>query len=157
MIGVAFDFQSDTPCGMDPDAHSPTLRRYHRLLWSKPLPDGTLFELSDTTPNVYLHHQSAARQFRLSSDSIIASYSRVKDRAILPIIELVGKDRVESFRNLGYTIGGMLVFPSNRVDGMLTINCARGFNAKIKDRFDLTLECIRRHYANEGRVRSKTR
>jgi hypothetical protein len=29
----------------------------------------------------------------------------------------------------------------------MTINGARGFNQKIADRFDLTLECIRLHYA----------
>jgi hypothetical protein len=32
------------------------------------------------------------------------------------------------------------------VGGKMTINGARGFNTKIADRFDLTLECIRLHY-----------
>ena len=36
-IDITFDFRSDTPAGEDPDARSPTLRRYHQLLWSKPL------------------------------------------------------------------------------------------------------------------------
>jgi hypothetical protein len=45
-----------------------------------------------------------------------------------------------------YTIGGTMVFPGNRIDGNQTINGARGFNRKIAERFDLTLECIRRHY-----------
>ena len=36
-IDSTFDFRSDTPPGKDPDARSPTLRRYHQLLWSKPL------------------------------------------------------------------------------------------------------------------------
>ena len=31
-IDVTFDFRRDTPEGGDPDALSPTLRRYHRLL-----------------------------------------------------------------------------------------------------------------------------
>ena len=31
----------------------------------------------------------------------------------------------------------------------MTINGARGVNHKIKDRFDLTLECIRRFYKQE--------
>src|SRR5665811_1531204 len=57
----------------DPDALSPTLRRYHKLLWSKPLPSG-----------------------------------------------------------------------------------ARGFHPRIKDRFDLTVECIRKHYLNEGSPLSDT-
>jgi len=39
-IDITFDFRSDTPGypKKDPDALSPTLRRYHKLLWSKPLP-----------------------------------------------------------------------------------------------------------------------
>ena len=43
----------------------------------------------------------------------------------------------------------MLVFPGNKVDGKMTINGARGFHPRIKDRFDLTLECIRLHYLDE--------
>lgn len=36
------------------------------------------------------------------------------------------------------------------VDGKQTINGRRGTHHQIKDRFDLTLECIRRHYTGEG-------
>jgi hypothetical protein len=43
----------------------------------------------------------------------------------------------------------MMVFPGIRVNGKQTINVARGFNRKIADRFDLTLECIRRHYQGQ--------
>jgi hypothetical protein len=43
----------------------------------------------------------------------------------------------------------MMVFPGNRIDSKMTINGARGFHPQIKDRFDLTVECIRRHYCNE--------
>ena len=42
-----------------------------------------------------------------------------------------------------------MVFPANRVGHQMTINGCRGFNQKIRDRFDLTLECIRRHYLGE--------
>ena len=38
----------------------------------------------------------------------------------------------------------------------MTINGSRGFNPKIKDRFDLTLECIRRFYSNENSPLSDT-
>lgn len=150
MIDITFDFRSDTPPGKDPDACGPTLRRYHKFLWSKPLPDGSLFELSDNMPGAYLYHRSEKGEFRLSSDSIVASYSRVKDKRILPVVEQVSRSEVESFRNIGYTIGGMLIFPSNRVNGKPTINGARGLSAHIKDRFDLTLECIRCYYRNES-------
>lgn len=149
-IDTTFDFQTDTPTGKDPDAYSPTLRRYHKLLWSKPLPDGTLFELSDNKPGIYLSHCSPKGNFKLSSDSIIASYSRVKDKRALTIIEQVTEPVAESFRNAGYTIGGMLIFPSNRINNKPTINAARGLNVYIKDRFDLTLECIRRYYRGES-------
>ena len=37
---AGFDLRSDTPEGKDPDTYSPTLRRYHRMLWSKELPSG---------------------------------------------------------------------------------------------------------------------
>jgi hypothetical protein len=56
-IDTTFDFRTDAGGG-DPDRYSPTLRRYHRLLWSKPLPGGEPFDLSDTTDGVYLHHHS---------------------------------------------------------------------------------------------------
>lgn len=46
-------------------------------------------------------------------------------------------------------MGSMIIFPANRIDGKSTINGARGFHPSIKDRIDLTLECIRRHYVNE--------
>jgi len=61
-IDVAFDFRTDAG-GKDPDSHSPTLRRYHQLLWSKPLPSGAPFDLSVSTPRVYLHHRSSLGEF----------------------------------------------------------------------------------------------
>ena len=62
----------------------------------------------------------------------------------------------EAFKRIGYTIGGMMVFPANRVDRKMTINMARGCHPRIKDRFDLTLECIRRHYLDESSPLSDT-
>ena len=62
----------------------------------------------------------------------------------------------EEFNRIGYTIGGMMVFPGNQVDRKMTINGARGFHPRIKDRFDLTLECIRRHYLDEPSPLSDT-
>ena len=43
-----------------------------------------------------------------------------------------------------------MIFPGNRIDGKPTINGARGFTGQIADRFDLTSECIRRHYRDEA-------
>ena len=59
----------------------------------------------------------------------------------------VPKDELDEFIRLSYTIGGMMLFPSNPVDGKHTINQARGMKRDaIGNRFDLTLECIRRYY-----------
>jgi hypothetical protein len=145
-IDTTFDFQSDTPPGKDPDAFSPTLRRYHQILWSKPLPGGFVFELVDTTPRVYLHHHSELGEFWLTSDTVIPSFW--KEKRIAHIIKQIPEE-MESFFRIGYSIGGMMVFPGNCVDRHMTINAARGCNHLIKDRFDLTVECIRRYYLNE--------
>jgi hypothetical protein len=146
LIDIAFDFRSDTPAGRDPDALSPTLRRYHKLLWSKPLPSGVVFTLVDTKPGVYLHHCSQLGEFRLASDAVVPTFR--KETRLAHVIEQVPEE-VQAFLRIGYTIGGMMVFPGNRVGGQMTINGARGFHPRIKDRFDLTVECIRRHYLNE--------
>jgi hypothetical protein len=146
LINVAFDFRLDS-FGKDPDSHSATLKNYHKILWSKPLPNGDALQLQDDLKGSYLYHQSPKNLIHLSSDSIIHSYKNaVKTQSLLKQIDPA---EVEDFRNLGYTIGGFILFPSNRIKGKMNINGARGFNSKIVDRFDLTLECIRRHYAKD--------
>ncbi len=147
-IDTTFDFRSDTPPGKDPDALSPTLREYHKLLWSKPLPGGVVFDLVDTTPRVYLHHKSEMGEFFLASDTVIPLFRR--EFKIAHIIDQIPVEELEAFNTIGYTIGGMMVFPGNRIGGKMTINGARGFHPRIKDRFDLTVECIRRHYLGEA-------
>lgn len=146
-IDTSFDFRADAR-GKDPDTHSPTLRRYHRHLWSKALPNGRLFDLDDAVCGVYLYHRSELGEFSLSSDSIIPSFTRWK--SLKHIVELFSEEENEAFRSIGYTIGGMMVFPANRIDGKPTINGARGFNRKIADRMDITLECVRRYYLRQG-------
>ena len=117
------------------------------MLWSKPLPNGYFFQLEDDVRGSYLHYRSSIFEIPLSSDSITHSYKNVSQmKSILQEIDPV---KVEDFQRLTYTIGGFILFPSRRVDGKMNINGARGFNPKIMDRFDLTLECIRRHYLAE--------
>ncbi len=146
MIDTAFDFRTDAG-GRDPDTYSATLRRYHKYLWSKTLPGGNGFNLDDTTPRVYLHHCSQLGEFFLASDSVIPTFTGWM--SMRSIVSQLPKEEIEAFLTIGYTIGGMLVFPCNRIDGRQTINGARGFNRRIADRLDLTLECIRRHYRSE--------
>lgn len=147
MIDISFDFRSDTPPGLDPDSFSPTLRRYHQLLWSKPLPSGALFELDVAVPP-YLHHLSELGEFWLTSDAVIPFWSRWKRMA--HISGQIPEVEREEFNRIGYTIGGMMVFPGNKVGSAMTINGARGCDSRIADRFDLTVECIRRHYLGES-------
>lgn len=149
-LDSGFDFRSDTPAGGDPDSHSPTLHRYHQRLWSKPLPSGRLFDLVDGRPENYLIHRSELGEFFLSSDAVIATFRKK------PVASQVPAEDLASFNATGYTIGGMMLFPGNRVEGKVTINGARGFHPRIADRFDLTLECIRRHYAGDDSPLAET-
>jgi hypothetical protein len=70
-------------------------------------------------------------------------------KSLKQITEQFPEEENEAFQTITYTIGGMMVFPGNQIGGKQTINGARGFTRTISDRFDLTLECIRRHYVSE--------
>lgn len=142
-IDVTFDFRDDVPAGKDPDLYSPTLREYHRSLWSKHLPSGHMFTLAKGE-KTYLQHESSLGHVVLSSDAIT---TRLKGRASKVAKEIPPESMPP---DLGYTIGSSIIFPGNRIDGASTINGARGFHPRIADRFDLTLECIRRHYRGES-------
>jgi len=149
VIDTAFDVRTDAR-GKDPDTYSTTLCLYHRCLWSKPLPGGTLtrFELvAPATPPFYLHHRSDVGEFWLSSDSVIATFTSY--HTLKPIVGQLTDAENEAFLAIAYTIGGFLLWPANKVDGKPTINGARGFLGNIADRLDLTVECIRRHYRGE--------
>jgi len=143
VIDTTFDLRSDAG-DKDPDSHSATLREYHRILWSKPLPSGELFTLSDTTPGSYLHHRSGLGEFHLASDSMIPTFHYWEQAQ--PMVQEVGPERVAAFCDLSYTIAGMIVFPGNKIGTQMTLNGAKGFHPRISDRMDLTLECVRRHY-----------
>ena len=153
-LDITFDFRADTPAGKDPDSFSPTLRKYHKLLWSKSLPNGKKFVLDDSKAGTYLYHRSELGEFYLSSDTATHTFSRWASMS--DIIAQIDKDEIEVFRHLAYTKGSMIIFPSNRVEGKSTINSARGFHPLIRDRIDLTLECIRRFYLNETSPLSDT-
>src|SRR5688572_487239 len=128
LINTSFDFRTDAR-GKDPDTYSPTLRQYHKLLWSKPLPSGRPFNLADTVRGAYLHHGSDLGEFYLSSDSVMPTFTKWK--SLKHITQLFPEEENEAFRTIGYTIGGMMVFPKNRIDGKININGARGFTRQI--------------------------
>ena len=140
-IDTSFDFRSDSN-GKDPDAYSPTLRSYHSFLWSKQLPIGERLEIEEI--NSRLVYRFNMQTLKFGSDSISNSY--IGTKKIAHLVGQIPQTEFEEFRDEGSTIGGYLIFPSEREGGRMTINGARGFNTKIADRFDLTLECIRLHY-----------
>ena len=143
-IDSSFDFRNDSN-GKDPDSHSPTLRKYHQFLWSKELPNGDFLNIEEIRST--LVYRFNMQTIRFSSDSISNSYFENKKAAHL--IPQIPQFEFEEFRDRGSTIGGFTIFPSQRVNGKMTLNGARGLNSKIADRFDLTLECIRRHYLKQ--------
>ncbi|WP_037356925.1 hypothetical protein [Selenomonas sp. FC4001] len=159
IIDVGFDFTMDSPGywdgfwerngglgagACDPDACSPTLQRYHQLIWSKSLPNGEFLELTQRKGMAYL----SWRDMYFGSDSILASF-RYRDyrRMIDDVVRCVPdyKAFMEDFLHRAYTIGGTIIFPKHSG----SMNQRRGTNRQIRDRWDLTMECIRRFYNDE--------
>ena len=140
-VDISFDFRRESN-GKDPDAYSPTLRSYHRFLWTKQLPIGERLEIEEI--NSTLIYRFNMQTLKFGSDSISNSY--IGTKKIAHLNGQITQQVFEEFRDKGSTIGGYLIFPSERERGRMTINGARGLNRKIADRFDLTLECIRLHY-----------
>ena len=146
MIDINFNFYSDANGG-DPDSTSPTLKKYHKLLWNKALPNGTQFELTDKKSGAYLYHNSEQGEFNLGSDAITHSYKNQTRKQWL--VRQIPNEVDEIF-DTGSTIGAYTLFPRNKIDNKFTINQARGINSLIDDRFDLTLECIRLFYLGQA-------
>ena len=143
VIDVTFDHRTDSG-GRDLDAFSPRLKAHHQVLWNKPLPSGVMFELKPMSKR-YLVHRTDDLVFSLSSDQI--SNSMRTTARMKHITSQVSPEELDEFQYLGATLGGTILFPGKQINRKITINVARGWNRQIEDRFDLTLECIRRQYA----------
>jgi len=143
VIDINFDVRRDTPPNKDPDAFSKTLKAYHKQLWSKPLQDGSVFNLEEKG---YLCHRLESGELYLGSDAITHSYKSTRS-----LVEIVAKvpDIAENLFDEGCKIAAYTIFPSKKINGKMSINQARGINPRIRDRFDLTLECIRLFYEEE--------
>ncbi|MDQ0664731.1 hypothetical protein QFZ35_003229 [Arthrobacter ulcerisalmonis] len=137
-VDTSFNYHDDSG-GKDPDKYSATLKEHHKILWSKDLPTGGRFDLLPED-DAYLVHRSKRGVFFLASDAIT---TRLLDKAAR-VIRTIAEAEIPPYG--GYTAGSALVFPGNIIGRKMTINGARGFHPRIADRFDLTLECIRRHY-----------
>jgi hypothetical protein len=143
-IDISFDFRQDSKCG-DPDADSQKLYEAQKILWNKTLPNGKILDLkiiSDKYGRLLIKNNLCAN---FSSDRMCphfdGKYNGKFDGWLSDF------DR-EEFKYKVRTIGGHIIFPAHKKNGF-TINQARGVNRIISDRFDLTLECIRRFYEEE--------
>jgi len=149
LLDIEYDFRTDSNGG-DVDECSPTLRKYHKILWSKPLPNGMHFKLSEAIDE-YLFFETNSIKIRLSSDWMINTYLHWdKNSLINEIRGQINKDDLNNYNKITHTIGNYIIFPKHNPPSRKdTINTKRGKDNKISDRFDLTLECIRRYYLNE--------
>lgn len=141
-IDIKFDVRSDSK-GKDPDSASATLKAYHQLLWSKPLPNGQVMEL--TTRNcLYLRWEDMF----FGSDSIIVSFmhGRYMHRQLIMDSIPNFKDYREDYLKRACTIASYVIFPKHQ----RSMNQERGCYRMISDRWDLTMECIRRFYVGES-------
>jgi hypothetical protein len=138
-IDVDYNFFNDTPAGKDPDSRSPTLRRYHQLLWSKPLPDGRPFELhAGLTLSPYLVYEADGTRIVLGSDTIATRHRKKLSHLYAQLPDKTN----DAFLRRSYTICGFMIFPVSQG----SLNQHRGTHPRIQDRWDLTLEVIRRFY-----------
>ncbi|MCQ2197612.1 MAG: hypothetical protein MJZ60_08850 [Bacteroidaceae bacterium] len=139
-IDTSFDFRSDAKG--DPDSTSKKLQSTHRFLWSKPLPNGEFMSLEK------YYNALKWKDIVLSSDSIIVSFRYGSNHAFIENVKASMPDYdgfIENYLHRASMISGFTLFP--KFPGGM--NQSRGCNKKICDRWDLTLECIRRWYAGE--------
>ena len=93
-------------------------------------------------------HTADGSESWLGSDGMIPTWSSAgwTKRFSADLAAEIARDG-DDFYRVASTIGGYIVFPCNRMGQTgWTINQARGMHSGITDRFDPTLECIRRHY-----------
>jgi hypothetical protein len=148
-IDPDFDFADDYRNGRDPDRWSQRLYDWQLLLWSRNVSGIKPFELEVVWSAGYTMRLTAdGRSFRLASDGLMQTWSTPgwRRRFAPEVSEEIEADRSDFFR-IASTIGGYLLWPLNRPDqDGHSINQVRGRTREIDDRFDLTLECIRRAY-----------
>lgn len=151
LIDIDFDFRLDSKCG-DPDVDSLKLYEAHKLLWSKYLPNGEVFVVKIKTDSYGRLLVKNNLCMNLSSDRMCPHYDGKYGNKFDTWLSDIER---EELKYKVRTIGGHIVFPAHKKNG-LTINQARGVSKTICDRFDLTLECIRRFYRKEESPLFKT-
>ncbi|MFE4541547.1 DUF6994 family protein [Arthrobacter sp. NPDC056727] len=153
VFDTSFDYKADKPAKSRPDADrdSPTLRSDHELLWTKKLNSGVLFAPAAPPARrdgyLIFTDASGARHW-YGSDAITHSYTGwLRPKSLTEATASLNEEQRSRYVNPPYTIGSSMIWPVRSKDRP-TMNQAR-VRGRIGDRMDLTLECIRRHYAGE--------
>ncbi len=144
LFDITYDFRKDSNCG-DPDSDSKKLYSAHGILWNKLLPSGKMLEINifeDRYGRLLLKNN---QYMNFSSDRMCPHFDGKYNGLFNGWLT---NEEIELLKHKVRTIGGHIVFPAHKKDGF-TINQARGVNRSIGDRFDLTLECIRRFYEKD--------
>lgn len=137
----------------DPDSWHKGLRESHRFLWSRPLPNGHSWSFAPVR-GWYLKNEeplaSEPSEWSIGSDNFATTHTNAMPdmAAAIPGYE---SRHLHEF----CTIGGYIVFPNGLAQTRATdvkprrlnINQAKGWEKRIFDRFDLTLEAIRLYFS----------
>ena len=152
-IDITFNFTTDCSywesynkgrSDTDPDIHSPRLRLYQKELYSRKTPCGIDFKLDFGKNKAYDY--LVWNGIRFGSDNIINMCERY-NLSWSRETEIYDYDaKIKEYILKSYTLGGEILFPKH----VKSINTERGRNHNIKDRFDLTLECIRHFYNGQS-------
>ena len=158
VFDTSYDYKSDKPARTRPDADrdSRQLRLDHQLLWTKKLNSGVLFAPAPPArrqDGYLIFTDDSGDRHWYGSDAITNSYTRwSRPVPLANAISSLNEEQRSRYLDQPYTIGSAMIWPVRSKDRP-TMNTARGFGRTgrlIADRMDLTLECIRRHYAGEA-------
>lgn len=168
LFDVNYNFLKDNPKydpsiidkEYDPDQSSENLQIFHKILWSKEENDIKFdFDraLDDDGKYILITHgfKITDTEKIFSSDWIINDYQHWDRNKCNDLKYLDNMDAkiLKDFNNITNTIGGRIIFPKRRIDGKHeTINTHRYTEKKIRERFDITLECIRRFYIGKESI-----
>ena len=125
-----------------------------RFFWRKQFPNGMVWDLTPkkNSRGYYFEWNASTKKHFYSSDSLLNTFRWYQMKDVLKDVRnhvekglhLDYSKWLEDYVRKLYTMDGMIIFPC-RCGG---INTMRAFT-KVKDRVDLTFECIRRHYSGE--------
>ena len=163
----------------DPDYECKRLYEFHGVLWNRQcennpnIPSVNICEqsiwLKLNNENITLKSDSFVSigwHYKKLQDVINKAKEKLDEESIDKEIKLISPELKERrqydesfslwkkfiwlYLQKSNTIGGFIVFPSH----VNSINQMRGTKAEISDRFDLTLECIRRAYKQNEFIRN---